>query len=89
MVCKEGSAAATRPPTGLLLIRCPHRVAAIRALGYKGVILGLTGNVLAADHEVVVTGESNILRVTLRTLLPSPIYKWGSHLKHNHVTEPE
>jgi CheY-like chemotaxis protein len=32
----------------------PAAISAIRALGYKGVILGLTGNVLAVDQDVMV-----------------------------------
>lgn len=60
----------------------PTAIAAIRALGYKGIILGLTGNVLAADQDVMMAAgandvltkplDSNILWVKLRTLLQSP-----------------
>eukprot|EP01036_Dinobryon_divergens_P024021 gene24021-biopygen20526 len=60
----------------------PTAIAAIRALGYKGIILGLTGNILAADQDVMMSVgandvltkplDSNILWVKLRTLLRSP-----------------
>ena len=56
----------------------PTAIAAIRALGFKGVILGLTGNILAADQDVMMSDvltkplDSNILWVKLRTLLQSP-----------------
>jgi two-component system sensor histidine kinase BarA len=60
----------------------PEAIAAIRALGFKGVILGLTGNVMAADQDVMKAAgandvltkplDSNILWAKLRTLLHSP-----------------
>ena len=40
----------------------PTAIAAIRALGYKGVILGLTGNVMAGDQDAMTAaGADGIL----------------------------
>ena len=38
----------------MLIMDGPAAISAIRALGYEGVILGLTGNVLAVDQDVMV-----------------------------------
>jgi len=57
----------------------PAAISAIRALGYEGVILGLTGNVLTEDQDVMVRAgaeavltkplDINILWDTLKRLL--------------------
>ena len=57
----------------------PAAIAAIRGLGYQGVVLGLTGNVLAVDQDVMVGAgadgvltkplDVDILWATLTTLL--------------------
>ena len=40
----------------------PAAITAIRAMGYQGVILGLTGNVLAVDQDVMVkAGADGVL----------------------------
>ena len=58
----------------------PTAISMIRALGYTGVILGLTGNVLAIDQDSMVNAgadgvlikplEISILWETLKKLLP-------------------
>ena len=59
----------------------PTAISAIRALGYRGVVLGLTGNVLTVDQVAMVKAgaddvltkplDSNALWAALKTLLPS------------------
>ena len=57
----------------------PAAIAAIRGLGYQGAILGLTGNVLSVDQNVMVAAgadgvltkplEIDVLWITLKRLL--------------------
>ena len=40
----------------------PTAISAIRAMGYKGIILGLTGNVVAVDQDAMVqAGADSVL----------------------------
>ena len=57
----------------------PTAISAIRALGYTGVILGLTGNAAAIDQEAMVTAgadgvltkplDANLFWNTLKTMM--------------------
>ena len=68
-VCSEGLSSSEKEYYDFIMIDYqmpkmdgPTAIAAIRAMGYRGAILGLTGNVVAVDQEAMVqAGADSVL----------------------------